>query len=196
MAGLCWFSRLVSRYTVGTISEMELQSYTPNLDLLRAGDNQAWADLYDSLAGDLRAFIFRLGARDPDDVLGEVMVQLVRDISKYHGDPQGLRPWTYQIARHRVIDASRKKSRRPAETTLLEDVSEPHSAAVLDAVDFSNLAAAFSQLTIDQREVLWLRYLADFSVSETATITGKTPEAVTAMSHRALTRLRGLLSSM
>jgi RNA polymerase sigma-70 factor, ECF subfamily len=175
---------------------MEMQSHTPDLDLLRAGDNQAWANLYDSLAGDLRAFILRLGARDADDVLGEVMVQLVRDISKYHGDPLGLRPWTYQIARHRVIDASRKKLRRPAETVLLEEMSELQSVAALDAVDVSNLAAVFSQLTTEQREVLWLRYVADFSVSETATITDKTPEAVTAMSHRALTRLRGLLSSM
>jgi len=175
---------------------MELQSFTPNLDLLRVGDNQAWTDLYDSLASDLRAFILRLGARDADDVLGEVMVQLVRDISKYHGDPHGLRPWTYQIARHRVIDAGRKKSRRPSETALLEDVSEPLSTAALDAVDVSNLSAVFSELTTEQREVLWLRYVADFSVSETSSITGKTPEAVTAMSHRALTRLRGLLSSM
>jgi RNA polymerase sigma-70 factor, ECF subfamily len=175
---------------------MPLQSKTPNLDLLRAGDNQAWADLYDSLAGDLRAFILRLGARDADDVLGEVMVQLVRDISKYHGDSQGLRPWTYQIARHRVIDAGRKKSRRPVETALLEDMSETYSSASLDAVDVSNLAAVFSQLTTEQREVLWLRYVADMSVAETASVTQKTPEAVTAMSHRALVRLRGLLSSM
>lgn len=173
---------------------MAFQSRTPNLDLLRAGDNQAWADLYDSLAGDLRAFILRLGARDADDVLGEVMVQLVRDISKYHGDSQGLRPWTYQIARHRVIDAGRKKSRRPVETSIPEDFSATVTATSSESVDLTNLAAVFSQLTIEQREVLWLRYVADMSVAETASVIQKTPEAVTAMSHRALTRLRSLLS--
>lgn len=168
----------------------------PNLDLLRAGNNQAWADLYDSIATDLRAFIFRLGAHDVDDVLGETMVQLVRDISQYKGDPEGLRPWTYQIARHRVIDAGRKKSRRPTETSIPEDFSATLSATSAEPVDLTKIATAFSQLTTEQREVLWLRYVTDLSVSETASITQKTPEAVTAMSHRALTRLRGLLSAL
>jgi len=35
------------------------------------------------LAGDLRSNIARLGALSPDDVLGETMVHLVRDIKKF-----------------------------------------------------------------------------------------------------------------
>ena len=175
---------------------MELKSFVPDLDLLRAGDNQAWTGLYDYVAADLRAFISRLGTHDVDDVLGETMVQIVRDISQYRGDPQGLRPWAYQIARHRVIDAGRKKSRRPTETSIPEEFSATLSATSSEPVDLTKLASAFSQLTTEQREVLWLRYVTDMSVSETASITQKTPEAVTAMSHRALTRLRTLLSSV
>lgn len=175
---------------------MKTQAYEPDLALLRAGNNQAWADLYDFIAGDLRAFIHRLGARDIDDVLGETMLQLFRDISKYQGNAESLRAWVYQVARNRVIDAGRKKSRRPVETSLPEDLSQVFATTSSESIDLSSLATAFSELTTEQREVLWLRYVADFSVSETASIAGRTPEAVTAMSHRALVRLRNLLSPM
>ena len=167
-----------------------------SLEELRSGDDRAWALLYDMLAADLLAFIRRIGGRDPEDILGETMLQLVRDLKKYSGDVSGLRPWAFRIARNRVIDAGRSRGRRPLEIPL--DDTEPlnvSSELASDPIDLVRLSSMFSGLTVEQREVLWVRYVADFSVAETAEITGRTPDAVTSISFRAIKRLRYLLSA-
>lgn len=167
-----------------------------SLEELRSGDDRAWALLYDMLAADLLAFIRRIGGRDPEDILGETMLQLVRDLKKYSGDVSGLRPWAFRIARNRVIDAGRSRGRRPLEIPL--DDTEPlnvSSELASDPIDLVRLSSMFSGLTVEQREVLWVRFVADFSVAETAEITGRTPDAVTSISFRAIKRLRYLLSA-
>ena len=168
---------------------------TLNLAALRSGDNKSWEIVYDFLAADLLAFIRRTGGRDAEDILGETMLQMVRDITKYSGDAAGLRPWAYQIARNRVIDSGRSRKRRPVEVPL-ED-NEPMMASVatsLEPIDLVRLSTMFADLTAEQREVLWIRYVADFSVAETAEITDRSPEAVSSISFRAIKRLRVLLS--
>lgn len=158
---------------------------------LRAEDAAAWADLYDSLAPDLRAYVARLGARSPDDTLGEVMVQIVRSIRSFRGSDEEIRPWAFGIARHRVLDEARRRSRRPVETSLEND----EALAPLDSdPDPGALSEYLDLLTDDQRDVVWLRFGLDFSLEETAEIVGKDPQAVAALSYRALQRLRRHLS--
>ena len=169
---------------------------TPNLPALRAGDNKAWEIVYDLLAADLLAFIRRVGGRDAEDILGETMLQMVRDIKKYSGDAAGLRPWAFRIARNRVIDSGRSRKRRPVEIPLEDNESATSDLAPsTEPIDLVRLSTMFTDLTTEQREVLWIRYVADFSVAETAEITGRSPEAVSSISFRAIKRLRVLLSA-
>lgn len=169
---------------------------TPLLVELQAGNNKSWEIMYDLLAADLLAFIRRVGGSDPEDILGETMLQMVRDIKKYSGDAAGLRPWAFRIARNRVIDSGRSRQRRPIEVPLVDN--EPMIADVatsLEPVDLEWLSTIFADLTTEQREVLWIRYVADFSVTETAHITGRSPEAVSSISFRAIKHLRALHST-
>lgn len=167
-----------------------------DLVALQAGNNNAWEIVYDALAPDLLAFIRRMGVRDSEDILGETMLQMVRDIRKYPGDAAGLRPWAFRIARNRAIDSGRSRRRRPVEVPL--DDEEPIHMGTTppsESIDLVSLSTMFADLTAEQREVLWIRYVADFSVAETAEITGRSPEAVSSISFRAIKRLRGLLSA-
>ena len=159
---------------------------------LRANEPSAWEEFYDSTAGDLRAFVARLGSRNPDDTLGEVMVQVVRDIGRFRGADSELRPWTFGIARNRVIDEGRRRSRRPQEVE--SDPSADFPAPMEESLDLGTVSALLDQLTVEQREVVWLRHGVGFSLVETAEIVGKDPEAVAALSYRGLRRLRRLLS--
>ena len=119
------------------------------------------------------------------------MVSIVRDISNFAGSVGEIRPWAFRIARNRVIDASRRQKIRPIESPLDRN-NEPITVddEPLGEVDLGRLNEAFSQLTAEQREVLWLRYALDLSLEETATIVQSTPDAVAAMAYRALSRLR------
>lgn len=162
-----------------------------SLDELRNGNSSSWVKLYDWLARDLHSFIRRIGAKDPDDVLGETMLNIVRDISTFSGEVSDIRPWAFRIARNRVIDAARKHTIRPHEVPMQQSddpivVDVTHSGEL----DLGSLGLAFGQLTADQREVLWLRYALDMSLEDTAKILDSTSDAVASMAHRALSRLR------
>ena len=163
---------------------------------LQSGSDRAWAQFYDLLAPELRAYIVRLGAKDPDDILGETMAHVFRDISKFLGKPAELRPWTFRIAHNRVIDAARRRKSRPSEVYLDPEIEVSASLSVgPNEVDLGRLSELLEQLTEDQREAVWLRYVAGFSLSETATILDKSQDATAAITFRAMTALRKYLST-
>ena len=173
-----------------------MYSITPNLlRQLRQGSNSAWETFYDLLAPELRAYIVRLGARDPDDLLGETFMQIVRDINGFAGSAAEVRAWSFRIAHNRVIDASRRRKSRPVEVPL-DDSYEPESmqALLTDAPDLEILSDLLGDLTTDQRSVVWLRYVAELTLDETAAVVGKTTQAIAALTYRALNNLRRSLS--
>lgn len=171
-----------------TIHAVAEDSPTDLLARLRRGDDSAWSAFYDSLAGDIRAYVARIGAASPDDVLGETMVQVVRSLSTFEGTAEELRPWAFRIARNRVIDAGRRLSRRPRETALSDEVSPSVDGPEEQLT--GDLPAMLAALTVDQRDAVWLRHVVGLSVDETALVMGRAPEAVAALTHRALRRLR------
>ena len=162
------------------------------VSLLRRNDRAAWEAFYDSLAGELRGYVRRIGARDPDDVLGEVMVQVVRDLPRFTGTSGELRPWVFRIARNRVIDSARRRSRRVEEVPL-DDGNESGSSDI-GFVDSGDLSGVLDLLTDDQREAVWLRFGLDMSLSEASAVMEREPAAVAALTMRAMNRLRRLLA--
>ena len=182
-----------SRGLIGTVSPVTSEFDGELLDAMRRGSNSAWADAYDMLAGELRSYIARLGAESPDDMLGETMLQLVRDLKTFRGSAAEFRPWAFTVARNRVLDDARKRARRPIEVDVRDDDASAPDTPLRDSPDLTHLSEALDRLTDEQREVLWLRYALDHSLDQTADITGRSPDAVAAMAHRALRRLRALL---
>ncbi len=162
---------------------------------LRANDQAAWAELYDSVAGELRAYVKRLGATSPDDVVGDTMVSLVKDMSKFSGTDEELRPWVFRIAHNRAVDSLRRRDSRPAESgaNFESDAFEPY-VPLTSSPSLVELSGLLDGLTVDQRAAVWLRYVTNLSLEDTASIMGKNNEAVAALTHRALRQLRHQLS--
>ena len=161
------------------------------LEQLLGGDSGAWETFYDQLAPELRAYIVRLGGRDPDDLLGETMMQIVRDINKFSGGATEIRAWSFRIAHNRVIDASRRRKARPSEVPIDNSLdSFPSQTPLAELPDTERLSNLLQRLTPDQRSIIWLRYVTELTLEETAEVVGKAPEAVAALTYRALTRLR------
>ena len=127
------------------------------------------------------------------------MLQVVRDLRSFRGDEAGFRAWVFTIAHRRLLDARRHRDRKPSEaheTTLLEAALPPADSAEPEALadlELDEVLALLDRITDDQREVLLLRLLGDMDVATVASVTGRTPDAVKALSKRGLDRLRTLL---
>jgi len=73
---------------------------------------------------------------------------------------------------------------------VLADDAVPDKAAPTAPDSFDpELVRALDRLTADQREVVALRFVADLSIDTVAALTGRTPNAVKALQHRALETL-------
>lgn len=144
-------------------------------------------EAYRSLAPAVLGYLRAQRAPDPEDILGEVFLQVARDLPKFRGDDEALRRWVFSIAHNRLLDARRRESRRPLVSDRdVPDRPAPPGAEVLDG----ELAAALAQLTPDQREVVVLRFVADLPLADVAKITHRRVGAVKAMQHRALEMLQ------
>jgi len=148
------------------------------------------ADVYQALAPAVLGYVRSQGAADPEDLLGEIFLQLVRDLRRFRGDDTALRRWVFTIAHHRIVDARRRSSRRPA----VDDGAVVERAAPSPPDPFDpELVRALRQLSPDQREVVALRFVADLPIDAVAALTGRRASAVKALQHRALDALAGIL---
>jgi RNA polymerase sigma factor (sigma-70 family) len=149
---------------------------------------------YRRLAPRVLGYLRAQAVADPEDLLGEVFLQVARDADRFTDgdDPEAVRRWVFTIARHRVVDAARRARRRPSVTGAVV----PDGAAAPmphDSLD-PELAAALGQLTHDQREVVVLRFVADLPLEAVAAVTRRRVGAVKALQHRALENLRAAVS--
>jgi RNA polymerase sigma-70 factor (ECF subfamily) len=171
----------------------------------REGDELAWTVLYDSLAPQLLGYLRGRGAPDPEDQLGETFLQVARDLANFSGDEAGFRSWVFTIAHRRLLDAARSRHRRPTIPLPPERLAPVAEAlrsasggvdAALDAVaDREVLVGLLAQLTDEQREVLLLRFVADLDTATVGEVTGRSANAVAALTTRALGALRATIES-
>ena len=150
--------------------------------------DRAYRDLAPAVLGYLRSQC----ARDPEDLLGEVFLQVTRDLARFRGDRDDLRRWVFTIARHRLVDDSRRWARRPQ--VLDRELPDTAAPPPTDALD-PELVAALALLTGDQREVIALRFIADLPLEVVAKVTKRKVGAVKALQHRGLATLGRILTA-
>jgi RNA polymerase sigma-70 factor (ECF subfamily) len=162
------------------------------LEAARAGDEWAWSRLYGELAGPVLGYLRVRGATEPEDLLGEVFLQVARNLSSFSGDVTGFRSWIFTIAHRRLIDERRASGRRPLELVADRESgpSQDPALIVMDRLTEERIAATLECLVPDQRDVLLLRIMGGITVDEVAIILGKTIGAVKALQRRALQTIK------
>ena len=153
----------------------------------------AWAALYHSVAPQLSGFARARGAPEPEDVVGEVFHDVARNVHSFEGSESNFRSWVFTIAHNRLVDQWRRAARRRDESMpLTGDASSAEAVAVAVAMD-GPAFAALESLTEGQRNVMLLRTVADLSLEQVATVLGTNRNAIKAVQHRAVLRLRKIL---
>ena len=164
-----------------------------------ARDPDAIAKLYDLYAPKIQSFIYHRTS-DPfvtEDLTGQVFLQMLEAMRGGKGWRTSFSGWIYRIAHNLVVDYYRKRSQ--ATYTSIDDAptlsngdSDPYQTAAAK-LENDALLRAINQLTEEQAQVITLRFLEGYSISEVADMLNKTEGAVKALQFRGMASLRRIL---
>lgn len=137
---------------------------------------------------------------DSEDLLGELMLRLVRVLEQYQ-DQGRFEPWLFRIAGNMVRDRVRRNQASPLRGAQAPDGLEheppastpPVEQALLTAETSVSLRAALEKLDPTTREMILLRHYADMSFREIAETFGCPLGTALARVHRGLRALRKYL---
>lgn len=157
---------------------------------------QAFGVLYDRYLDAIYGYcVLRLGSREAaEDATSAIFSRALVGLARCQGP--SFRAWLFGIAHHVVIDIYRS-SRGDLPLNAAQDLNDPAASpedAALANEMMHTLREALAHLTPDQRQVIELR-LAGLSAAEIGVALGRTQGAVSVAQHRAMRRLRHLLTS-
>lgn len=168
--------------------------FSETVDAARRGDETAWRAVYEDLAPTMLGYLRAQGAGDAaEDLVGEVFVDLARNLRRFRGDEAAFRSWAFTVAHHRLVDERRRRARRPVEPVAdppERPAAEDPEAAAITAATNRWLLGLLDDLTSDQRTVLLLRLFGGLTVPEAARILGRSVGATKALQRRGLDALR------
>lgn len=163
----------------------------------QSGAEWAWSRLYHSLARQVLGYLRAQGAREAEDLLGEVFLHVARGIGRFAGTEEGFRSWVFTIAHHRVIDERRQRKRHPVDpvATVADEPSSAPSAAeqALDTLATEGVHNMLDQLVPAQRDVMVLRIVSGMTVADVAEVLGRSVGGVKALQRRGIASLQRLI---
>lgn len=157
-----------------------------------AGDGAAYHQFLAALSAHLRAFLRRRLAQWPDDVEDLVQETLLAVHHSRHTwrSSQPLTAWVHTIARYKLVDYLRARSRHEALNDPLDEEAEIFAHSDSQALEARrDLERMLQVLPERQRQALVMMKLGGASVAETARATGQSEGAVKVGVHRSLKAL-------
>jgi RNA polymerase sigma-70 factor, ECF subfamily len=152
-----------------------------------------WVTIYEELLPKVyHYFCLRTGNMwEAEDLTAETFERAWRDRGRYRQDHGTFTDWLFGIARHVVITHFRKNKQG-------KNIAEPNPGATPRPTEeattrqeeFKRFAGLISSLPDREREILSLKYGAQFTNRSIAKITGVTESNVGTILHRVVGRLR------
>ena len=153
---------------------------------------QAFARLYDRYAPNIyRYLLSRLGnVAGAQDVTSQTFLRAFEMFPRYRH--QGyFSAWLFAIARSKYVDYLRKTKNR-SETSIdhIQDPQEDLLQRVIHSERLAELKMVIGRLSEEEQELLRLRFVADLSFAEMASLLERKEEAVKKTLYRLLARLQ------
>ena len=165
------------------------------------GNQSAFAALYEMYYDQIFRYVsFKCGSpSESEDLTGEVFLKMLQSIHKFRWQGHPFTSWLYRIAHNLVVDYFRKQGAR--QSVPLDAAANKTGVSASDleyraeiSLTMSDVVLAMDNLTDLQREVIALRFASDLSIAETAATIGKKENAVKALQHAGLKKLRVALA--
>jgi RNA polymerase sigma-70 factor, ECF subfamily len=148
-----------------------------------------------------RYLFYLTGSRETaEDLFQETWIRVLERGHQYDGHSK-FETWLFAIARHLVIDLSRRKSPQSLEALMETDSGRPFEpeASGSSALDLvagretgARIEASLGRLPAIYREVLLLRFQEELGLEEIAAVLGTPLPTVKSRLYRGLEALRGL----
>ena len=165
------------------------------VDLARAGDTEAFGQLYDHyVAGVYRLAYYRLGSKQlAEDITAETFVRALRSISSFTWQGKDFGAWLTTIARNLITDHY-KSSRQRLELVVdavpeRSDAGPGPEAEVLAALSSADIMRAVQTLPPEQRDCVLMRFMEGLSIAETAQVLDRSEGAIKQLQLRAVRNL-------
>ncbi len=165
------------------------------MERARKRDQAAFAGLYDQFLGPVYRYIFyRVGNRaDAEDLSEQVFLQAWAAIERFRWQSKPFLAWLYALAHNLVIDWRRRA--KPALSLNDDDYPiDPENPSAAQAMtqwlDADLLAAAIARLTVEQQQVIILKFIEGFDTAQVARVLAKRAGTIRALQLRALQSLR------
>jgi RNA polymerase sigma-70 factor (ECF subfamily) len=164
------------------------------------GNVEAFAALYACYLEQIYRYIYYRVAdeADAEDLTEEVFVRAWEALPGFELKQHPLKSWLYRIAHNLVIDHQRRRKPVPmpeGDTLVTASSAAIPEESVMLAHDAAVLVAAIKELDEEEQQVVILRFVEDLTHKEVAEIIGKTEGASRVIQHRALHKLKRVLSS-
>ena len=161
----------------------------------RTGEREALEDLYLLHFDRIYSYLhMSVGNRhDAEDLTTQTFLKMLESIGRFRWQSAPFSAWLFRIAHNLAMDHFRASKRWQPE----EDVPEPEGeeepsaeAAAMQSLGRESMLELIERLSEDQKQVLTLKFVFNFSNGEVATILGKSEGAIKSLQHRALVSLQ------
>lgn len=162
----------------------------------QAKDAQAYAKLYDYYVERIFRFIlFKVSSQEvAEDLTSEVFLKTWEYINTTKKKIENLNALLYKIARNTVVDYYRKKKQEALRTDeeIMKNIQDARNmeAETNERLELQALEKHLMKLKDIYREVIILRFVEDFSISEIAEMLDRGKGNVRVLLHRALEALK------
>lgn len=169
------------------------------VDAARTGDEAALAELYNLYFPRVYRYILaRVGnPYDAEDLTEEVFLRVLDAIERFQWREAPFSAWLFRIAHNAVISQRRKDGARGRSSPLSEALpvdSQGPEEMVENRLALNEIMRAAQTLPEAQRQVIGLRFAAGLTVAETAMAMGKGEGNVKVIQHKAIAKLREMLT--
>ena len=155
------------------------------------------AGLYEEYYDKLAHYVYvRIGNKEEaEDIAGEVFLKALKSLKSYKEQGIPMQGWLFRIAHNLTVDYIRKADKRrtvPIDSVILTGEDNPVDAAEKN-IEFERVTEAMKELTIEQREVINLRFFGGLTSKEVGDVLSKSDGAVREMQRAAIEKIRGIM---
>lgn len=159
---------------------------------------------YNKYHQDLYNFVYYMvkNKQLTEDLIQEIYIRVIKSYNNFRGESSE-KTWLFSIARHVTYDYFRSQQRKRRYTNESFDWNEmgnyiPSEDSYPDEIAIQNesihsIYKLLDACTIDQKNVIVLRFIQGFSLEETAKVLDFTVSKVKTTQHRGMNKLRNLL---